>query len=207
MKKSKKFQKLLVLISLLPIIPTIILAKQESVVDINAVSNNLVIITLIVLTIFYLASIGYKYIYFSKESKKIIAPLAFIFVSNLIHHFAFFVGSISLYVILTNQVTSTIALNLVLASIVLLIQTLNFEKHSENSPSSTPLIEILQSAQNSTFIPEIFISFTPVVILGMTGLLNLNIIKDFGLFGLIVLWDILFTQIVRPQLFTFLENE
>ncbi|MFH1547541.1 MAG: hypothetical protein ABIC57_03575 [bacterium] len=207
MKIDNRFKKLYVLISFLPIVPMVFMSQQNSFLDINAVSSNVVMNFILTISIFYVFNLVYKFIYNNDEEKKLISPLAFVFISNMIHNFAFFVGSLPIYLLITDQLSSSMGLSFVLASFVIIIENLVFERKSHNINSSLPLFQILKESDRESLTSDIFFSFTPIVVFSMIGLLDFNILKDYGLFGLLLLWNLLFTQIVRPQLFTFLDNE
>jgi hypothetical protein len=207
MKKNKKLNKFIPIISILPIISIFWIRDNYNIFTINHLTDNLFIYIIVASIVIYGLNMIYRIIYFSQNYKKLIPSLSFIFVSNIIHQVIFFIAVVPLIQIFGFDFSSNIVVCYLISTIISIIQINNFELIAYNQSSKNSLFSILEQTQKDITLLEIVTILVPIVSILLLAITDISILIDFSpLIGLLI-WNIIFTRLIRPQLFTYLKDE
>lgn len=195
------------IISFLPALATLIFSKTSHIVLADIISNKLLTRSTFAAILLYLIYFSYRQIYLRDEDKKMIAPLLFIFNFNMIHNVSFLFGAISLISNQNISNSSNIGICYLVSIITVILQTFFFEVNIYNKTSKNSILDSLNESQINSSHLDILLNAFISISLTIISVNDVNILYNFGLLGILTVWNLLFARVIRPQLFLFIKNE
>jgi len=207
MKIIKKIKLIIPVITFVPAIIAVFLPSSANIALSDIISNKLIQRSLFASLILYLIYFGYKKVYLSRQEQNLTAPLLFLFNYNMIHNLSMLFCSIAVISTFGVNLSSNLGICYFLSIVILGIKVVLFETDLYRGSHKSSTLEKLEKSQLNSVLIDTFISSFITISLALIAINDNRVIYDFGLLSLLALWNYIFTQLIRPQLFLYIKDE
>lgn len=202
MKKKINYKNFVPIISFLPLISVFFYNPKEEILLLNTVTSDGILKLVTSVAVIYLINILYRVVYLKDKEKPFIPILAFSFIYNLIHLLSFFIMITGIVAMTEQNMSFEILNNLFVISLIIVITTQNFEVYAYKNLSPDQLLPT-----KNKIIPTLIIHITPVALMFISSINSGGTIwNNIFLLGLL-LWNILFLYLIKPNLSLLIKSE
>lgn len=180
---------------------------REEILIFNQISAEGVNNVFIPIFIAYVINIIYRVVYIKDKDKPLIPALALIFVYNLLHLFSSLIFAMSILSITEQMLSNRLIYYFYFLVVLIAATTTDLEIYAYNNSQNHDIKELLLNFSKNKILDILFIHILPIITISIIALTSKLEISDYLLFLGIILWNLLFSVVIRPSLSCLIKND